>query len=129
MTNQLDKAKKREDTLSSLLEQRHKSLNKLEAKIGLYKEEVSSLKSQLEEERKQAQGAEKATEALAFIEEQDDKIEKERNIMTCQLQEKDDDIIKLRAEIISLKAQSCEATKMMEEMKKQLVMKDEDCEK
>jgi len=31
MTNQLDKANKREDTLSSHLGQRHKSLNKLEA--------------------------------------------------------------------------------------------------
>ena len=53
MTNQLDKAKKREDTLSSHLEQRHKSLNKHEAEIGQYKEEVSSLRSQLEEARKQ----------------------------------------------------------------------------
>ena len=43
MKNQLDKAKKREDTLSSHLEQRHKSLNKHEAEIGQYKEEVSSL--------------------------------------------------------------------------------------
>ena len=34
MTNQLDKANKREDTLSSQLEQRHKSLNKLEEEIG-----------------------------------------------------------------------------------------------
>jgi len=76
MTNQLDKAKKREDTLSSYLEQRHKSLNKLEAEIGQYKEEVFSLRSQLEEARKQAQGAEKAMEAL--IEGQVDKIEKEK---------------------------------------------------
>ena len=34
MTNQLDKAKKREETLSNHLEQRLKSLNKLEADIG-----------------------------------------------------------------------------------------------
>ena len=49
MTNQLDKAKKKEDTLSSKLEQRHEDLNKLEAKIGQYKEEISSLKYYLEE--------------------------------------------------------------------------------
>ena len=48
MTNQLDNAKKREETLSIHLEQRLKSLNNLEAKIGQYKEEVSSLRSQLE---------------------------------------------------------------------------------
>jgi len=45
MTNHLDKAKKQEDTLSSHHEQRHKILNKLEAEIGQYKEEVSSLRS------------------------------------------------------------------------------------
>jgi len=43
MTNQLDKAKKQEDTLSSQLENRNKSLNKLEEEIGLYKVEVFSL--------------------------------------------------------------------------------------
>ena len=43
MTNQLDKTKKMEDPLSIYLEQRHKDLNKIEAKIGQYKEEVSSL--------------------------------------------------------------------------------------
>jgi len=42
---------------------------------------------------------------LAFIEGKIDKIEKERNMMTCQLEQKDDDIVKLRVEIISLKAQ------------------------
>ncbi len=52
MINKLDKAKKHEDTLSSHLEQRNKISNKLEAKIGQYKEEVSFLRSQLEEERK-----------------------------------------------------------------------------
>ena len=49
MTNQLDKVKKREETLSSHLEQRLKSLKNFEAEIGQYKEEVFSLKSQLEE--------------------------------------------------------------------------------
>jgi len=43
-------------------------LNKLEEEIGQYKEEVSSLRSQLEEARKQAQGVEKLMEALTFIE-------------------------------------------------------------
>jgi len=97
MTNQLGKAKKKEETLSSHLEQRLKNLNKLEVKIGQYKEEVSYLRSQLEEARKQAQGAEKVMEALAFIEGQVDEVEKERNTMTFQLEEKDDDIIKLRS--------------------------------
>ena len=67
MTNQLDKAKRREETFSSHLEQRLKSLNNLEAEIGQYKEEVSSLRSQLEETRKHVQGAKKVMEALAFI--------------------------------------------------------------
>ena len=78
MTNQLDKSKKREDTLSSQLEQRHKSLNKLEEEIGQYKVEVSSLKSQLLEARKQAQGAEKTMEALEVIEGQVDEAGKEK---------------------------------------------------
>ena len=45
-------AKKRKDNLSSHLEQRHEDLNKVEVKIGQYKEEVSSLKPQLEEAKK-----------------------------------------------------------------------------
>jgi len=76
MTNQLDKGKKREYTLSSHLEQSHKDLNKLEVKIGQYKEEVFSLKSQLEEAKKQAQGGEKVMEALALLEGQVDEAEK-----------------------------------------------------
>jgi len=68
-------------------------------------------------------------EDFTFIEGQVDEAEKERNTMIYQLEEKDDDITKLKLEITSLKAQTCEATKMMEEMKKQLVMKDEDSEK
>lgn len=63
-------------------------------------------------------------EALTFIEGQVDEAENERNTMICQLEEKDDDITKLESEITSLKSQSCEATKVMEEMKKQQVMKD-----
>jgi len=114
MTNQLDKAKKREEILSSHLEQRLKNLKKIETEIGQYKEDISSLRSQLEEAIKQAQGAEKVMEALEFIEGQVDEAKKERNTMMCQLEEKDDYITKLRLEIISLKAQSCEATKMEE---------------
>ena len=49
--------------------------------------------------------------------------------MICQLEEKDDDITKLRSEITSLKAQSCEATKMKEEMEIILSKKDEECKK
>jgi len=47
MTNQSSKVKKREENLSSYLEKRLKSLNKLEAEIGQYKEAVSSLRSQI----------------------------------------------------------------------------------
>ena len=106
MTNQLDKAKKWEDTLSSHLEQRHKSLKKLDVEIGQYKEEISSLRSQLEEARKQAQGAEKGMEALTFIEGQVDEVEKERNTMVCQLKEKDEEIFKLKSDINLLKAET-----------------------
>ena len=53
-------------------------------------------------------------EALTSIEGQVDEAEKERNTMICQLEEKDDAITKLKLEITSLKAQSCEATNMKE---------------
>ena len=116
----MDKAKKREETLSSHLEQRIKSLNNLEAKIGQYKEEVSSLRSQLEEARKQAQGAKKVMETLALIEGQVNEVEKERNIMICQLEEKDEQIFKLKLDINLLKAETCEATRIKEEMERSL---------
>ena len=35
----------------------------------------------------------------------------------------------MKSNVISLKIEAHEATRMMEEMKKQIVMKDEDCEK
>ena len=60
-------------------------MNKLEAEIGRYKEDVSSLRSQLEEAMNQALGAEKVMEDLAFIEGQVEEAEKGRNIMTHQL--------------------------------------------
>jgi len=96
MKNQLNKAKKQEDTLSSQLEQRHKSPNKLEEEIGQYKVEVSSLKSQLQEARKRAQGAEKTMEAMEVIERQVDEAGKERNTMICQLKAKDEEIFKMK---------------------------------
>ena len=49
--------------------------------------------------------------------------------MTCQLKENDDDITMLRLEITSLKAQSCEATNMKEEMEIILSKRDEECKK
>ena len=49
--------------------------------------------------------------------------------MICQLEEKDDDITKLKSEVTSLKAQSCEATKMKEEMEIILSKEDEECKK
>ena len=76
-------------------------MNKLEAEIGQYKEEVSSLRSQLEEARKQAQGAEKVMEALKFIEGQVDEAEKERNTMICQLEETDDDFRNQKSLLLS----------------------------
>jgi len=60
--------------------------------------------------------------ALAFIEGQVDEVEKERNTMTCQLKEKGEQIFLLKSNVISLKIESHEVTRMMEEMKKQLVM-------
>ena len=116
----MDKAKKREETLSSHLEQRLKSLNSLEVETSQYKEEVSSLRSQLEEERKQAQGVEKVMETLEFIEWQINEEEKERNTMICQLEEKDEEILKLKSYINLLKAETCEATRIKEEMERSL---------
>ena len=125
MTNQLDKAKKREDNLSSHLEQRHKSLKKLEAEIGQYKEEVSSLRSQLEEARKQVQGTEKTMEALEIIEEQVDEAEKERNTMICQLKAKDEEVFKLKSNIKLLKDKTCKATRIKEEKESSLAKENE----
>ena len=114
MTNQLDKANKREETLSSHLDQRLKSLNNIEAMIGQYKEEVSSLRYQLEEARKQAQEAEKVMETLASIEGQVNEAEKERNTMICQLEENNEEIFKPKSDINLLKVGTCEATRITE---------------
>jgi len=50
----------------------------------------------LEEAKKQAQGDENVMEGFALLEGQVDEAKKERNAMTCQLEEKDEDIIKLK---------------------------------
>ena len=68
-------------------------------------------------------------ETLAFIEGQVDEAEKERNTMIYQLEEKDEEIFKLKLDINLLKEQSCEATKMKEEMEIDLSKKDEECMK
>lgn len=71
-------------------------MNKLEAKIVQYKEEVSSLKSQLEEAKKQVQGAKKVMEVLALLEKQVGEDKKDRNTITYQLEEKDEEILRLK---------------------------------
>ena len=108
MTNQLNKAKKQEDALSRQLEQRHKRVNKLVEEIGQYKVEVSSLKSELQEARKQAQGAEKKMKSN---------------------QAKDEEISKMKTDIISFKIVAAEATCSKEETEGQLAKKNNECEK
>ena len=49
--------------------------------------------------------------------------------MICQLEEKDEEIFKLKSNINLLKAQSREATKMKEEMEFDLSKKDENARK
>ena len=49
--------------------------------------------------------------------------------MEIILAKKNEEVFIMKSNIISLKNEEHEATRMMEEMKKQLVMKDEDCEK
>ena len=49
--------------------------------------------------------------------------------MESSLAKKNEEVFIMKSNIISLKNEAHEATRMMEEMKKQLVMKDEDCEK
>ena len=53
-------------------------------------------------------------EVLALLEGQVDEAENKRNIMTCQLEENNEYISKLKLDVTSLKAQSCEATRMKE---------------
>ena len=115
MTNQLNKAKKQEDTLSNQLEQRHKRVNKLVEEIGQYKVEVSSLKSELQEAKKQAQEAKKqAQEAKKKMESSQAKIE---------------EISKMKSDIISLKIATAEATHSKEETEEQLAKKNAECER
>lgn len=76
---------------------------------------TSFLRSQLEETKKKAQGAEKVTEALALIEGQVDDEKKERNTITSQLEEKDEEIFKLKSDINFRNVKTCDATWMKEE--------------
>ena len=105
MTNQLNKAKKQEDALSSQLEQRHKRVNKLVEEIGQYKVEVSSLKSELQEAKKQAQEGEKKMESSQA------------------------EISKMKSDIISFKIVAAEATRSKEETEGQLTKKSAECER
>ena len=108
MTNQLNEAKKQADALTSQLEQRHMRVNKLVEEIGKYKVEVSSLKSELQEAKKQAQGAEKKMKSS---------------------QAKDEEISKMKTDIISFKIVAPEATRSKEETEGQLAKKSNECEK
>lgn len=105
MTNQLNKAKKQEDALSSQLEQRHKRVNKLVEEIGQYKVEVSSLKSELQEAKKQAQEAEKKMESSQA------------------------EISKMKSDIISFKIVAAEATRSKEETEEQFAKKNTERER
>ena len=53
-------------------------------------------------------------ETFAFIEGEVDEAKNERNNMICQLEERDEGIFKLKSDINLLKAETCEATRMME---------------
>jgi len=83
-------------------------VNKIEEEIGQYKVEVSSLKSQLQEARKHAQGAEKKMEST---------------------QAKNEEIFKMKSDIISLKIVAAEATCSKEETEEQLTKKNSECER
>lgn len=58
LKKELHQNEKREDILTSHLKQRFKELSKYEAEIGQCKEEVTSLKAQLEETKRNIQEAE-----------------------------------------------------------------------
>ena len=65
-------------------------------------------------------------ETLAFIEGQDNEAEKERNTMICQLEEINEEILKLKSDINLLKAETCEATRIKEEMESSLAKENEE---
>ena len=65
---------------------------------------------------------------MAPLEGQVDEAEKDKKAMACQLKEKDEEIFLLKSNVISLKIETHKVTRMMEEMNKKLVMKDENCE-
>ena len=65
-------------------------------------------------------------ETLAFIEGQVNEAEKERNAMICQLDEKDEEILKLKSDINLLKTKTCEAIRIKEEMESSLAKENEE---
>jgi len=83
-------------------------LNKHEEGIGQYKVEVFSLKSHLQEARKPTQGAKKRMESS---------------------EAKNEEIFKMKSNIISLKIVADEATHSKEETEKQLAKKNNECER
>ena len=83
-------------------------VNKLVEEIGQYKVEVSSLKSELQEARKQTQGAEKKMKSG---------------------QANDEEVSKMKTEIISFKIVAAEATRSKEEIEGQLAKRNDVCEK
>ena len=64
-------------------------------------------------------------ETLEFIEGQDNEAEKERNTMMFQLEENDEEILKLKLDINLLEAETCEATRIKEEMERILEKENE----
>ena len=65
-------------------------------------------------------------EALVIVEGQVDEVEKERNIMICQLKSKDEEIFKLKSDLNLLKVETCKATRIMEEMERILAKENEE---
>jgi len=65
-------------------------------------------------------------EALAIIEGQVDKVEKERNTMICQLKAKDGEIFKLKSNINLLKDETCKATGIKDEMERSIAKENEE---
>ena len=60
-------------------------------------------------------------EALEVIEGQVDEARKERNTMICQIIAKDEEIFKMKSDIISLKIEADEATRIKEETENNLL--------
>ena len=65
-------------------------------------------------------------EALESIKGQVDEEEKDRNTMICQLKAKEGEIFKLKSSINLLKAGTCKATRIKEEMESSLAKENEE---